>query len=189
VIEWWVDRGLAKLIVQAKAEYPGMVVGTIGDSAHRSESNSDHNPKANGSVDAGDFMINGAFTFEKAREFYDQLKSGDDYRIKYAIFDRRIFQNGSERPYSGNDPHTNHVHVSVYETNDTSDWDIFMNITDAQLDAIAKRVWEYLVDIDTTAEGKNMQQTGSVLRYTSKEHHDILNAVRDLTAVVTNKQP
>ncbi len=72
-----------------------------------------------------------------------------DPRTKYVIWNRRIsnpsIQNGKWRPYNGSNPHTRHIHISIYPTarNDLSPWfqgdDI---VTDADIDKIVNRVVE-----------------------------------------------
>ena len=109
---WFVNKALVRLIAQVRAIVP-VIVGTIGDAAH-SNRPSDHNPKANGSVDAADFMIGGVFTVSKAQWLVDTLVRFADPRISYIIYNRRIWKaSTSWIAYNGNDPHTNHVHVSV----------------------------------------------------------------------------
>lgn len=53
---WRVNEGLDPLLSEVRAAHPGIVIGTIGDAAHRAEK-SDHNPNAAGRVNAADFMI------------------------------------------------------------------------------------------------------------------------------------
>ena len=67
-------------------------------------------------------------------EVTDQLRLSQDSRIKYVIYDHRIFSsypwNGIEpwtwRPYSGSNPHTKHAHISVIgdpaKYDDQSEW-------------------------------------------------------------------
>jgi hypothetical protein len=130
-VDWYVDKGLGTLIAQVKAKFPGIVVGTIGDASHRTEGpSSDHNPEADGSVDAADFMLGKAFTKANAQWLRDTLCRYRDDRIAYVIWDYHITSSTvspwDERVYSGNakDPHTNHVHVSVNDKheNDKTNW-------------------------------------------------------------------
>lgn len=127
-MSWYVDPGLAVLIKQVKDANPGMTVYTIGDANHASTV-SDHNPDPDGSVDAADFMIRDGFTADDAERLFQQLRASRDGRIKYVIYNRRIFSRTvspwSVRAYSGTDPHTNHVHVSVEDINkSTTRWKV-----------------------------------------------------------------
>jgi hypothetical protein len=114
--DWFVDPGLEVLRNQLKVAYPGIVIGTIGDAEHSSRT-SDHNPDPDGSVDAIDPMIGKAFTPEDAGEVVNALVRSRDERIAYIIWDRRIISSTAEpwvwRKFTGDDPHTNHFHLSV----------------------------------------------------------------------------
>jgi hypothetical protein len=48
--------------------------------------------------------------------------------IKYVIWNRRIWQNGSWTNYTGPSPHTDHVHISFYATAGSTD-----NVTNTNL--------------------------------------------------------
>lgn len=123
---WYVDKGLATLIAQVKKKFPGIVVGTIGDTAHQAE-HSDHNPEADGSVDAADFMLGKHFTEENAQWLVNTLVHFKDPRIAYIIWNGRIIsstkQNGKAawtwRVYTGSNPHRDHPHVSVNDKHET----------------------------------------------------------------------
>lgn len=126
---WYVDPGLAKLISQWKAEHPGAVVGTIGDQAHQVEY-SEHNPEADGSVDAGDFMPGNGVTDADLTQLANALAAHRDKRLLYVIWQQRIFSNNDGdadwawRHYDYE--YHDHVHVSVndkYET-DSSEWNL-----------------------------------------------------------------
>lgn len=118
-MSWHVAPDLATLIAQVKAKHPEMTIYTIGDTAHQAEA-SDHNPDSDGSVNAADFMIGNHFTASDAAALASRLASVQDKRMAYVIYNRRICSTtvspGSWRAYSGADPHTNHVHVSVTHT-------------------------------------------------------------------------
>jgi hypothetical protein len=102
--------------------------GFIGDAAHATR-DSDHNPwyinRGIPTVTAGDFThdpTNGADgNVETAR-----LVNGNDPRIKYIIWQRRIYTPGlGWRPYYGSNPHDKHWHLSHDandSVNDTSPW-------------------------------------------------------------------
>jgi hypothetical protein len=122
VTAWYEDKGLAILVKQEKDNHPGMVVGEIGDAKHQNEV-SDHNPDPDGSVDAADFMIGSAFTKADAESLFQSLLHFRDQRISYVIHNGRIFSSTvvpwTLRVYTGSDPHTGHVHVSVNDLHHT----------------------------------------------------------------------
>jgi Putative peptidoglycan binding domain len=94
--------------------------GTIGDARHQALGNaSDHNPWYHNTVTAVDI------THDPTRGMdCDRLANGiiqlSDKRRKYLIWNRRIFEfrpgfrdSGRWASYSGPDPHTSHLHLSV----------------------------------------------------------------------------
>lgn len=127
---WHVDAGLNVLIGQVKTLHPGIVVGTIGDPAHRARK-SDHNPEADGSVDAADFMVGPHFSTLDCENLVTALTVHSDHRILYIIWMRHIwYPNGKGwRPYHGTDPHTGHAHLSVNDKfpGDLREWNLDMH--------------------------------------------------------------
>lgn len=128
-MNWHVDSGLAVLNKQLKTKYPGIIIGTIGDPKHQAE-HSDHNPEADGSVDAADLMIGPNFTRQDCSQVMESLRLSRDQRIAYLIWDHQICSSTYDKwiwtPYHGNDPHTGHGHVSVNDKHheDLNLWDI-----------------------------------------------------------------
>lgn len=130
-VQWYVDQGLAKLIAQWKAKFPDAVVYTIGDASHASR-DSEHNPEPQGTepgadygeVDAADFMKGNGVTAADLQELRDQLVAHRDARLWYVIWNHKITSSVTEpwveRPYTGSDPHTGHVHVSVNDKFDNN---------------------------------------------------------------------
>lgn len=114
---WHVNEGLAVLIAQARAFWVGITIYTIGDASHSART-SDHNPNSAGRVNAADFMIRGPFSKAMAAFLASMLIK--DRRTKYVIYNRRIWQDGSWHAYSGSDPHTDHVHLSVFDSAHTN---------------------------------------------------------------------
>ena len=84
--------------------------GSIGDAAHASR-NSDHNPWYNSTVTARDFTHDPGGGLD-CHKLADALVSNRDSRIKYIIWNRRIWQ-GGWKSYGGSNPHTKHLHLSV----------------------------------------------------------------------------
>lgn len=110
--------------------------GWIGDPAHASRP-SDHNPGARGLVHALDIDedISGVDR-EDGKELFnwlDSLRIAKDPRIKYVIYEGRMFSSYATRypawtwrPYTGVNLHTRHGHISIHSTisaeTDTSTW-------------------------------------------------------------------
>jgi hypothetical protein len=122
---WYVNPGLAVLIVAIRLRFAGISIGTIGDPDHQSTV-SDHNPNGAGRVNAADFMLGKAFTHSWAVWLCAWLIQ--DSRTRYVIYNRRIWRAATGRweKYTGKDPHTNHVHLSVYDSarNNTKAWQL-----------------------------------------------------------------
>lgn len=116
-VAWTLHPALVKLREQIDARYPARSKasdGAIGDQAHANRK-SDHNPDARGVVNAIDITHDPAHGFNAAT-FAEALRRSQDPRIKYVIFNSRIFSSTVRpwewRKYNGA-PHDHHVHVSV----------------------------------------------------------------------------
>lgn len=118
---WRAMASLLTLRDQVNALAPNRATGAdglVGDAAHQ-QTNSDHNPHdvegvGTQIVSALDLTHDPAGGFDSYR-FAEVLRVNRDRRIKYVISNHRSF-NGDTwtwHAYSGPDPHTNHVHVSV----------------------------------------------------------------------------
>lgn len=141
---WPIDprpsKCLLTLLDQVNHKYPGRNKasdGMIGDAAHFLEgSASDHNPwlhdsQGRGVVTAIDITHDPAHGLVIAHLAHALAKSRD-HRIKYIITNRRILDTRPEfhpwmwMPYSGPDPHTGHLHLSVVTAqrryDDTRPW-------------------------------------------------------------------
>ena len=112
--------------------------GTIGDANHASRT-SDHNPwiidNGVGVVSALDITHdpNGGCD---CSEIVEILRKTEDTRIKYVIWDHRIYNSKSIsgaapwawREYGGRNPHTKHFHISVKSSktnyDDDNDWNL-----------------------------------------------------------------
>jgi hypothetical protein len=119
VIVWKLAPELEKLRSQIDERWPKRnraSDGTIADDAHMAAGTSDHIPNADGIVTAFDITNDPKGGFD-AGKFAEVLRISRDPRIKYVIFDRRIFSSLVQpwiwREYKGANPHTKHVHVSV----------------------------------------------------------------------------
>jgi hypothetical protein len=149
---WRVARSLDVLLGQLNTRAPNRSKasdGSIGDAAHASRV-SDHNPDAQGIVRARDFTHDPAGGLD-CHWLAAQLVASRDPRIKYVIWDRRIWQ-GSWQPYSGADDHTHHLHLSVVAgpaADTTTPWNLgtggfLMALTDQEQRDLYNRVFGML---------------------------------------------
>ena len=128
---WRVARSLLTFHAQLRAAYPRAAPpatdvnawGTIGDTSH--ESTSDHSPHnfpgwGNDIVTAADWPHAPTLGLD-AGAVAEALRLSRDARIKYVIFNRRMFSSyysgttpgWTWRTYTGSDPHNTHGHLSV----------------------------------------------------------------------------
>jgi hypothetical protein len=112
-VAWHVAASLEVLRQQLNALAPQrskISDGGIGDWAHATRA-SDHNPWYRNTVTARDFTHDPDGGLDGERLARALVASGDR-RIKYLIWNRRIWQ-GTWEPYTGVNAHTHHLHVSV----------------------------------------------------------------------------
>lgn len=190
---WVVDKGLLKLRDEINMWAPHRSKasdGFIGDAAHQGTV-SDHNPQhpappgnPDYQVDAGDFTHDPAHGADMGM-MSEAVRRSRDRRVKYVIFNRRIFYGSLEAKrraltpyawyrYTEDDPHTSHMHVSVEDTthDQTQEWVIVM-LSDQDIEKIAERVWAFLiVTLDTGTNGENE----------TKPARDLLKTARYLQA-------
>lgn len=111
---WRLAESLKKLQAEINELAPGrsrVSDGSIGDAAHSTRP-SDHNPNGQGIVAAIDV------THDPAGGCDGRILSRSlitDSRVKYVIFNSRIWKSrtGQWESYHGENPHDRHVHVSV----------------------------------------------------------------------------
>ncbi len=88
--------------------------GIMGDARHQ-RTDSDHN--RGDAIDLTHDPANGFDAGSLADAFRRQMSSARAGRITYIIFNRRIASAKSGwawRQYAGDNPHTNHVHISIH---------------------------------------------------------------------------
>lgn len=122
-MSWRVAKSLLTLRAQYNTAHPGRSTaydGTIGDLRHQ-RSKSDHNPGPDGIVQAIDLTAEGnagrALAEAARRTMMARGQAG------YVIHAGRICSSArgwTWRTYSGANPHTHHVHVSVHTQIDTT---------------------------------------------------------------------
>lgn len=107
--------------------------GSIGDRAHAAR-RSDHNPDEEGATDWVDALDithdpeRGMDIHARLRVVAQNVRNGIEHRVSYLISNKQIFseKNGvwAWRPYGGDNPHTQHGHISVNDAHrgDTSAW-------------------------------------------------------------------
>lgn len=133
---WRLANSLVKLREQVNTAYPNRNKasdGTIGDTAHATSA-SDHNPNAQGVVTALDLTHDPANGLD-IMNFAEVIKS--DPRVKYLIANRLIWWRGDWYDYTGSNPHTKHIHISVSATpsvyDNSNDWKLGGNVNPEQL--------------------------------------------------------
>jgi len=114
-MSWRAARSITTLQAELTAAYPSRTRPDwlIGDAAHAGSA-SDHNPNAAGVVCAIDIRQGGGINLNTVAE---TIKRNNPAAVKYVIFNRRIWSKARNsegwRTYSGSNPHSDHVHVSV----------------------------------------------------------------------------
>jgi hypothetical protein len=90
--------------------------GIMGDPAH-ARRKSDHN--SGNAIDVTHDVAHGVDAGRIAEEFRRQMSGAPAGRISYIIYNRRICgpkQAWAWRPYTGPNPHTGHVHISIVDS-------------------------------------------------------------------------
>lgn len=188
--------------------------GALGDVAHALRT-SDHNPNGAGIVTARDYTHDPAGGLDCQR-LAEQLVASGDRRIKYVIWNRRIWTPASGwQPYSGSNAHTKHLHLSVKGSaalyDDTSPWQVgarppapavehptppppppggpLMALTDAEQAQLFKRVNDLAAAVDwwvVADPGPNSK--GELSRRIRDMHGDTV-AIRSLVVALASRAP
>lgn len=193
---WSVSPILVPLVGDVRAKHPGIVVGTIGDPAHQAEE-SDHNPDQWDFVCAADFMIGTHFTAADAEALFQRLRALRDGRTAYVIYNRRIFSRTvsawTVRPYTEEDPHTGHLHVSVVHganPHPTTSWNIYPLEDDMPTaDEIATATVNKLMGQTIGASGPNVAQDLERAENIERVLLEVQSDVADLKAAVAALTP
>lgn len=164
---WRVARSLDVLLGQLNSLAPQRSKasdGGIGDAEHASRS-SDHNPWVGPAPDGKMLVTARDFTHDPAggldcNWLADTLIASGDRRIKYIIWNRRIWA-GSWRVYTGINQHTHHLHLSVVSfpiCDDPTPWSLGVegDLNTAQ-DAALSQTWGTVVD-GRNWQGSNLQR-------------------------------
>ncbi|MGC5331002.1 hypothetical protein [Micromonospora sp. DT62] len=137
---WYLNRALSNFRNEVNSRWPNRDKtsdGTIGDKAHQN-TNSDHNPDSDGSVDAWDMDVDGV-------DVWACISAAIAHEAtQYIIYNRRITSRnkpgglGAWHPYTGANPHDKHVHFNTRSSheNSTKGWfpeeDMPLDNTDVQ---------------------------------------------------------
>lgn len=144
-LRWELAPALDELLDQVDCAHPGRSKrsdGSIPSAAHhKANPRSDHEPRLYGGrrlVTAIDITHNVQRGLD-CRPLFEALKDSEDKRIKYVIFQAKIFNSpgfgtaGAKKrgpwrpgPYTGPNKHMEHIHVSVWGQRATDDrpWSI-----------------------------------------------------------------
>jgi hypothetical protein len=185
---WRVAHSLNTLLAQLNALAPKrskLSDGSIGDTAHQNRS-SDHNPwyppPGGGIVTARDFTHDPAGGLDCHR-LADVLANRRDTRIKYIIWNRRILS-GRQGPspwvwraYSGANPHTQHLHLSVVASSACDSTAPWAGISPAVNPPPAKETDVELTEKLRFQDGREVS-VGTALAESWQNSYDTLAAVR-----------
>lgn len=180
---WRLAKSLTTLRSQVNAACPNrskVSDGTIGDTSHAARA-SDHNPNSNGVVCALDLTHDPKNGFD-AHRLAEILIVHRHPNLRYVISNRRIASPSSSWKwvnYSGSNPHTSHVHISVGEPNvsdgksksnydSTQEWVIKGDDSMSLTVESVKTIYRHLLKREGDAGGvKNY--TGKTLDFTLKD--------------------
>lgn len=124
---WHLAPSLRNLFAEVDYRYPNRDKtsdGTVGDTSH-SARYSDHNPDKDGWVHAVDIDSSGQVGDQVTRLLLKRARSNDIPALNYLIFERMIYSwkySFLAHEYTGTNPHTTHVHVSIKRTDAARTW-------------------------------------------------------------------
>lgn len=110
---WRLAPSLKNLFAEIDAVWPNRdrrTDGSIGDAAHQATT-SDHNPDSRGIVHAIDIDRDGIDPYYVVGQCIDDTRP-----TSYVVYNRQIWSRTRlwvPRPYTGSNPHTDHIHVSI----------------------------------------------------------------------------
>ena len=145
--KWVLAPALTEFVSNIDEKWPGRATksdGSIASRQHLANSpNSDHNPKAvKGFKDWVVRAVDVTHDPDRGvdcRRLFDALRVSQDHRVKYVIFDGRIFNGpgfetaGARRrgpwnpgAYDGYSKHRHHLHLSIWSAHaaDTAVWEV-----------------------------------------------------------------
>jgi hypothetical protein len=186
---WYLAPSLAVLRAEVNARWPRRDMasdGTVGDAAHQA-TRSDHNPNSREAVDAWDMDKDGVDVDEVIGAFQKHPSS------HYWIWQRQIASADDgwrRRPYTGDNPHTMHVHFSIRQSaaaeQDRRPWGLEEDVTAEQIKAAVVAGIHAALDqaaTRSTPTGRQMGDDIAVLLH--KQTGPLAAEVAALRSVVT----
>jgi murein L,D-transpeptidase YcbB/YkuD len=142
-MSWRLAESLKPLRAQINAAFPNRDKasdGSIGDARHSART-SDHNPNDARVVCAIDTDEDLSHTIHSIEAIVSAIRASKDPRVNYIIYENRITVRGSNlqqwKPYTGENPHDHHFHISVKQDprlyDDPRPWDIGVGIAQPDL--------------------------------------------------------
>jgi hypothetical protein len=130
---WYLNPALTNFRKAVNARWPGRDKtsdGTIGDLAHQ-QTNSDHNPDPDGSVDAWDMDVDGV-DVERLKAVFEAHESAGYWIHNGQVASRD--KGWRRRTYTGPNPHDKHVHWNTRSSHETSNapWDVTEHIEEEE---------------------------------------------------------
>jgi hypothetical protein len=126
--DWYLAHSLRNLVAEIDYRYPNRPIasdGSIGDTRHQAEF-SDHNPDGKGCVHAIDITTGVDVGEQVTRLLLMRARRGQLKALYYVIFRGVIYSKTygwKARKYTGADPHTSHVHISINRDAASEKWD------------------------------------------------------------------
>lgn len=165
--------------------------GMIGDASHQSR-DSDHNPwwvhKGQAYVTAADFTDDASAM--SCFWLANQLRLSRDHRIKYVIWNKQIMSGAKGpdpwklRPYSGSNPHTKHLHLSVLpepQSLTSSRWSLGPGLvpsTAKEVDVTPAELWGFKIHDLYTPNPADTMTVGVALEWALRHAADARDTAR-----------
>lgn len=132
---WVVNPAIDSLatFVEDRWPQPHATDGTVASRTHdQTNPNSDHRPYPYTGAGVVSAIDVGEVTEDDGAILAEALRASRDPRIKYVIHEGRLFSSyatGSRvpwawGPYTAPNPHSSHVHISVYRTAGAGEWNL-----------------------------------------------------------------
>lgn len=183
---WHLAPSLVDLVEEVDARWPKRDKssdGSIGDTSHAARA-SEHNPDRDddpmprGAVSAVDITKDSATMMETVRK----ALVGDP-RVWYVIHNGFIWSrtnNWVKKTYTGSNPHTKHLHVSLRQTkaahDDTSSWGLASSTPTPEPTPVPKPTEPTLVKLNTAVKpGKRHEQVKLLQRLLIKAGYGPIN--------------
>lgn len=181
---WYLANSLRNLVAEINYRYPNRPTkadGSIGDRSHAARF-SDHNPDGKGCVHAIDITTGKDVADQIMRLILKRCRRGRLKAIYYIIFNGRIYSRTygfKARKYTGTDPHTGHIHISIRRTTWSEKWDGLWGVSRlvdySQLHKDNKDDWKIVqrrlnvkLGIHLTADGTPDTKTRTAIKQVQK---------------------